>query len=395
MVLIGMSRSLHLPSTTRDLPLPIDRFDLRRAAKMYPLECGQIDFWVTVNAKYDEKVLSNLLIDERITGVRFNAVKYESIDLLEQQLKCIKKIEEARSLPLQTCFDTNGPKIRTFGLTAKYGQPYLDIYAGEIVQLLPAQEVSRNAATKSLPINGKLPPVRRGTVILMSDGWLQLEVLADAPAGSIVEARALNDSRMFEGRGVDAPSMYDDVDPLTTADVHFLNELKARQISPHYFGLSFASSVNHIRSVHAYLQDLGIKTSILAKIETVNGFKERRALAVAAGGIMIARGDLAVQMARAGMDMLEVEMALLSECAQTGRRCLIATRVADSVAEGRAEFDDYEIARLNMEVCSGQALTLVLCNETNDPSTAMRNVKTIICAVERLQSTRKSQRLQQ
>ena len=82
-------------------------------------------------------------------------------------------------------------------------------------------------------------------------------------------------------------------------------------------------------------------------------------------------------------------MALIEVCQGANQRCLIATRVADSVAEGNDSLDDHELYRLHLEISSCIAPTLILSNETADPSKAVRNYDIILGTVKAVSKLRK------
>jgi pyruvate kinase len=113
------------------------------------------------------------------------------------------------------------------------------------------------------------------------------------------------------------------------------------------------------------LEDYSLPSRIVAKIETRAGVDNVEAIARCADAVMIARGDLAVQLAVERADTLEVEDMIRGVCRQAGTHCIVATRVAESLELGGEGLTRRELARLAHELFIGPPLTLMLAQETS------------------------------
>jgi pyruvate kinase len=179
---------------------------------------------------------------------------------------------------------------------------------------------------------------------------------------------------MYDTRGVDVSGMYEKREVLTAVDKALLERAAKFAVDPDYVALSFASTASHLYDTERFLRSIGMTCRLLAKIETTPALRNAHRLAEASDGLVVARGDLALHMARKGIDMLAAERQLIKICLMHQKRCFVATRVADSLEEGRAELDKFEMHRLRTEVMNGDMITLVLCNETSGGTNAIRNV---------------------
>ncbi len=394
-----MDRQLQFPKTTRELPIPIDSFSIdldvpllrkRLEAVTNAEVASTIGLWATVNSHYSDDQLIRILECDNLTGIRFNAARYESLNRLAEHVAAIQKYSRQVGKPLEICFDTNGPKPRTAGIGQSDPPGYLDIFTGDEVLLAPEADLRSTdtrvfpATSKLIPISTPIPRQSFGTVILLSDGWLQLQVRGIHGSGMVCEA--LNDSRMFGGRGVTAPGIYDSSTSLTPQDWHLLKAICAKGLVPDYIALSFTQDTSDVAELQLGLREIGLDCRILAKIETQKGLSNAYQIATSSDGIVIARGDLAVELALVRGNIVDAEMKLVNICRNTSRHCLIATRVADSVAEGSGSLDDHELYRLYLEVASGAPLTLVLSNETADPTRAVRNYTIVLETLKALSS---------
>ena len=122
-------------------------------------------------------------------------------------------------------------------------------------------------------------------------------------------------------------------------------------------------------------QRLGTDIAIAAKIESVGGLKNAYGIISEADAVMVARGDLLVELSYDGIDLIKAEKCLMDQCDLLQKSCIIATRVADSLEE-QDSMTAEEITLLHHELAAYKApLFIMLANETTvDESRCVRNI---------------------
>jgi pyruvate kinase len=378
---------------SRELPIPIDNFELRSRVilpEIPPnarLAVEGVEFWVSLGPGFTRKQLITLLTKPYLVAARINITKFPHMEAL---VSLVKAIREIRS-DLAVCIDTGGPKVRVARLKELSGSDYLDISRGDRVCVVYFEDYKKAPnGCKVLPVDSQLlaemePPL---PYLFVSDGWQQLQI--QNINDGIIFCEALHDALIYDRRGVAIPGVLDRLDPLTTDDKSRLTEIAQLGATIDYIGLSFANKAEDVNSFRSYLNSISLHGKIIAKLETASGIAEAEAIAATTDAVMLARGDLAVELAPHASDMIAVEDHIRTICYRQQTLCVIATRVADSLEEGRSTLDEYEVYRLQHELEIGAPVTLMLANETIVGERAATNYDIVIDTVARLQYLRRS-----
>lgn len=382
-----------LASSCRDLPIPIDNYSilstelLSRIRSYTPPSMlpSWITFWVTVGPGISGTALQELLSQPGILGVRVSMSKFQSPQQLFEYVTTLAttlKTLASDASPV-LCVDISGKKIRITDLEALSGQNTLDLLKGEIVALVPQEHLSSAladdyfAGIKLVPIDRIIKPERHHQTIYISDGWVQLR-FEQMHNGNAICA-ALHDARLYNRRGVDFVGLYD---PPNELDEETLSSLTPWLVPIDSlvtsYALSFANSPNDVSNFQSYLARFNMRPrSLVAKIETITGISNARQIVKTASALMIARGDLAVQIAERKRSIIDVEDEIRGICRDSSKLCIVATRVADSLETGSTVLDDYEISRLYHEIMQTGPLVLMLANETSWSADAVRHFQIV------------------
>lgn len=248
-------------------------------------------------------------------------------------IKRIRKISQQLKINVAILIDLPGPKYRTGEL--KDGQVILKKRAQVI---LTTRQVKGDATL--LPVNiPDLPQeIHVGDIALINDGAIQLKVLSKTDTE--IKCRVVVGGILTNGRSLVVPGMHTSTPFVTdTLIQHLLFVIREK---PDYLALSFISSAEDIKQVRAIVKDNGADIPIIAKIERGIAIKKFDRILMASDGIMVARGDLGVDIPLERVPMVQKE--IIRKCNQAGKPVITATQMLESMVTSfsptRAEVAD-------------------------------------------------------
>ncbi len=245
----------------------------------------------------------------------------------------VRHVAQRLAVPVAILMDLPGPKYRTGPL--KHGSVVLKKGARVVLTTRPvegdAQEVSVNLPT--LPRD-----VRVGDNVLLDDGAMQLKV--ERASGTDVVCRVIVGGTLTAGRGVVVPGMRV-AGPFLTPQLREHLEFAIAQ-QPDYLALSFVSSAQDVEQVRALLQQRGADLPIIAKIERGQALCDLEAVLQASDGIMVARGDLGVDIPLEQLPIVQKD--IIRRCNRLDKPVITATQMLESMISAarptRAEVTD-------------------------------------------------------
>ncbi len=295
------------------------------------------------------------LIKAGTNGFRFNFSHGSHEERLEQ-IKWIRDASAANSRTVAVLQDLQGPKIRLGTLNDNRH----DVKKGDEIILDHAAEHNGNV----LPVQYNLAEkVKVGEPIYLFDGKVRTTVTRIVSETAIA-LRVENDGFLMSRKGINLPDTDFGGDILTEKDLADI-EFGATQ-DYDYVALSFVQSEEDINNLRQILTGHGSEAQIIAKIETKAAIRPEtlEAIVKASDGIMVARGDLAVE---AGAEVVPiVQRQIISLCRKHGKLSIVATQMLASMVDApeptRAEVSDVATA-----VIQG-ADTVMLSDETANGS---------------------------
>jgi pyruvate kinase len=299
-----------------------------------------------------------------VTGVNgfrhnFSHATYEDAD---QQIQWIRQASEKVGKPVAILQDLQGPKIRLGNL-----QENLPVSTGD--ELTLAYGVEHDGGF-TLPVQYNLAEkVKVGEPIYLFDGKVRTTVLEIA-SETAIKVRVENNGTLMSRKGINLPDTDFGGDILTPKDLRDI-EFGAKK-DYDYVSLSFVQSADDINNLRQILVGLGSEVQIIAKIETKASIKDDvlEEIVRASDGIMVARGDLAVE---AGAEVVPiVQRRIIALCRKYGKLSIVATQMMGSMVDNpepsRAEVSDVANA-----VIQG-ADTVMLSDETANGKYPMETV---------------------
>jgi pyruvate kinase len=246
----------------------------------------------------------------------------------------VKQINKAHGLNIAILADLQGPKIR-IGLVRDNMEV---LEQGREVEITNKECIS---TFKKLYINYQQLPkeVEAGDAILIDDGKIELKVLSTNRKDTI-KAKVVIGGKISNNKGVNLPDTKTSVPALTDKDRKDLRF--AIQHGANWIALSFVRSANDVLELKKIIGKKNSYMKVMAKIEKPEALKEIDEIIKAADGIMIARGDLAVEVPQERMPMIQKD--IINRCIRYARPVVVATQMMDSMIENpnptRAEITD-------------------------------------------------------
>ncbi|MDO4526887.1 MAG: pyruvate kinase [Candidatus Saccharibacteria bacterium] len=276
-----------------------------------------------------------------VNGCRLNC-SHGTNEERDEQIKWIRDAARKKGRSVAILQDLQGPKIRLGTLLDNH----LDLKAGDEL-ILEAKEGFEHDGGMTVPVQYNLAEkVKPGEPLSMFDGKINTKIL-EIVSDTAIKVKILNDGFIMSKKGLNLPDTDFGGDIITAKDIEDL-EYGAHQ-DLDYVALSFVQSAADIEKLRQILLSLGSTAKVIAKIETKKAIATEsglEAIVKAADGIMVARGDMAVE---AGAEVVPiVQRKLIAMCRAHSKLCIVATQMMGSMVDNptptRAEVSDVATA---------------------------------------------------
>ena len=251
------------------------------------------------------------------------------------RLEILESVREELGIPIASLLDTKGPEIRTGKL--KDGKK-VQLEAGETFTLTTDEIVGDNKIV-SITYKGLVEDVKAGSTILIDDGLIGLKVIGKTDKE--IHCEIINGGELGEKKGVNVPGVPVRLPAITEKDKEDIKFGAEQGID--FIAASFVRNAECILEIKAYLKSLGAPyIPIIAKIENEEGISNIDEIIRAADGIMVARGDLGVEIPAEELPYLQKMM--IQKCNDQFKTVITATQMLDSMMRNprptRAEVTD-------------------------------------------------------
>jgi pyruvate kinase len=249
-------------------------------------------------------------------------------------IQMIRKISREENKPLCILGDLQGPKIRTSTLTDH--QPVL-LTAGQQLTITP-RDVPGTAALVGTTFKTLAENVEQGSRILLSDGLIELRV--QEVSGGDVICEIVNGGMLGEHKGINLPGIPVRTPSLTEKDADDLEFALKNGVDA--IAVSFVRTAEDVSLVRNRVTALGGETWIIAKLEKPQAIEHLDAIFAAADAIMVARGDLGVELPPEQVPA--IQKRIIRRAAELRKPVITATQMLESMIENprptRAEVSD-------------------------------------------------------
>lgn len=262
-------------------------------------------------------------------------------DYLRPIIKTVRRLSDELDIPIAILGDLRGPRIRV----GKIEGGSVKLEAGQEF-LLTAQSILGNSERVSISYPHLAQDVAVGSDILLDDGNIELEVEEIEDNGD-VRCRVIQGDTLSDHRGVNLPDSYVSLPSITDKDYGDIDFAIEQGLD--FLALSFVQSADDVRHLNEYLADKGDPIPVIAKIERKSALEDIEAIAEAAYGVMVARGDLALEMSIQHVPIAQKK--IIAVCRQAAIPVITATQMLESMIEmhkpTRAEATDVANAILD------------------------------------------------
>ena len=291
----------------------------------------------TIGPASDDHDTLRALADAGMDGARLN-FSHGSHEDMVRWTELIRSVQKEIARPICLIADLQGPKLRIGELP----EPVL-LERGRDVILVGAERGVDGALPVSPAVIGEV--LRPGHDVLIEDGMIRLKV-QDVEQGR-VHCAVLVGGAVSAHKGVNLPGVPLPIPSLTRKDI--LDLEVALELGADYVALSFVRSAADIRDLRKLIAEAGSRAGVIAKIEKAEAIDALDEILAESDAVMVARGDLGVEIGPAAVPLLQKRIILRS--LERGKPVITATQMLESMIHQpeptRAEASDVANAILD------------------------------------------------
>ena len=251
-----------------------------------------------------------------------------------ERVNTLKKLRDELSLPVALMLDTKGPEIRIGG----FNTSKIQLKKGQTFTLT-SREILGNESIVSVSFKDLASEISVGAKILLDDGLISL-LVKEVVEGSIM-CEVLNDGFLSANKGINIPGIKLSLPFISQKDFDDIKFAVEQDFD--FIAASFTRNADDVKKLRQTLFDLGGRNiKIIAKIENSEGLNNIDEIIKAADGIMVARGDLGVEIPLENIPAIQKK--LIKKARNAGKYVITATQMLDSMMKNprptRAEVSD-------------------------------------------------------
>ena len=309
------------------------------------------------------------LIDAGMNMARLN-LSHGTYEEHQARLDSVRAAAKAAGVPVAILVDLQGPKIRL----ARFKAGPHDLARGDIFTIT-VDDVEGTKERVGTTYKGLPGDCKAGDRILIDDGKVTVEVV-EVKANDVI-TKVIEPGAVSNNKGINLPGVAVSVPALSEKDIDDLRwGLRA---GADFIALSFVRSAEDIKDVHKIMDEEGIRVPVIAKIEKPQAVENLVEIVEAFDGIMVARGDLGVELPIEDVPLVQKQCVELAR--DMAKPVIVATQMLDSMITNsrptRAEATDCANAVLD------GADALMLSGETSVGEFAIEAVQTMARIIQK------------
>jgi len=328
----------------------------------------------TIGPKTESVEKLSQLVDAGMNVMRLN-FSHGDFEEHGTRINNFRSVMETKGKQLAILLDTKGPEIRTIKL--EDGND-VNLVAGQEFTFTTDVSVVGNKDIVAVTYAGFAKDLNVGDTILVDDGLIEMEVVATTEAD--IKCKVLNNGALGENKGVNLPGVSVKLPALSEKDKADLKFGCEQGVD--FVAASFIRKEDDVKEIRALLNaNGGENIHIISKIENQEGVDNFDSILAASDGIMVARGDLGVEIP--AEEVIFAQKMMIEKCNRARKMVITATQMLDSMIQNprptRAEagdvanavMDGTDAVMLSGETAKGkypvEAVTIMaqICNRTD------------------------------
>ncbi len=248
-------------------------------------------------------------------------------------IKAIRTLNRKLHHPIAILLDTQGPEIRTGDIVDE-----LHLRAGDTISVVARGEEDVEASSIRINYDDLINDVNVGDIITVDNGLINLEVLSKEKR--VMQCTVIDGGLLKSRRHVNLPGIRVNLPAITEKDRRDIAFAVEQEVD--FIALSFVREAKDVLELRELLGSKADKIKAIAKLEDQEAIKNMQEIVDVADGIMVARGDLGVEIPLEHLP--RVQRRIIRSCAEKGRRVIVATHMLESMIDNpmptRAEVTD-------------------------------------------------------
>ncbi len=269
-------------------------------------------------ASENEEVLRELML-AGMNVARFN-FSHGTHEEQKKKLAKVIKLSSELNLPVATLLDTKGPEIRL----RDFADGKAELESGQLF-ILTTEEMLGTKDKASITYKNLKNDIKEGSTILIDDG--KIEMTVEKITETEIHCRVVNGGKVSNHKGINAPGAM--LSMPFISDVDYEDIKFCAQMGFDFLAASFVRSKEDILEVRKILDEFGSKAQVIAKIENMQGIDNLDEILEVSDGIMVARGDMGVEVPLEEVPSLQKMM--IKKAVAQGKHVITATQMLESM----------------------------------------------------------------
>lgn len=266
---------------------------------------------------------------------------HATIEEREKVVNVVKEVRNRLNKDVAILYDTKGPEFRT-GEVVELG---IELIPGNVIRIIKDDIIGNNNCI-SVNHPAALDSINIGNYVLLENGLMKLEVISKEQDG--ITCKIINGGKLYSKKSISVPGVKLNMPFISEAD--YKDILYACHHDANFLALSFVSEASEVLEVRKILEQENRKDiKIISKIESQTGLENLEEIASVSDGIMVARGDLGVEVSMYELPIYQKK--IVNVCRNHNIICVVATEMLESMKNNprptRAEVTDIANAVYN------------------------------------------------
>src|ERR1700676_1365237 len=274
----------------------------------------------TIGPASDSEEMLRRLIDSGMDVARLN-FSHRAAEVAKPLVERIRKVADEMGVFVGILGDLRGPRIRV----GEMENGSIELERGKKV-ILTSENIMGTPAKMAVSFKGLHRDVAAGSIVLLDDGNIELQVQEIRAAGDVV-CDIVRGGELKSNKGVNLKNRLVSLPSLTTKDYQDLDFAVTQELD--FLALYFVQSSSDVRFLKQALAERGASIPVIAKIERKNALDDIKNIVRECYGVMVARGDLALEMSFE--DVPIAQKRIITVCRNQGVTVITATQMLESM----------------------------------------------------------------